>query len=168
VLVVAIGVLGFVPQANNVVSNSTVDIRSVVLTIYYMYATKQKKKNKPSSNPLLPLVSFFGLLIIIFTVVFPPQIGRYFGFYQTYFGRGLFFIFLGVLILTNVVLNIVTCCLLAVLGIMFMIFSILSCIAPLPHCKPLIPSERLVVPVPERLSGNSNNADKHKAAISAV
>ena len=37
VLVVAIGVLGFVPQANSVVSNSTVDIRSVVLTVYYMY-----------------------------------------------------------------------------------------------------------------------------------
>ena len=120
--VAAIGVLGFIPQASGVVQQFQANIRLIVINIYVMFVF---------FILFFDWLDFFGLLIMIFSLVFPPQLGYFFGFYMTFFGRGLFFIFIGFLILANSVLNIVICIVMCILGIFFMIFA---CIPVFPAC----------------------------------
>ncbi|GAM20716.1 hypothetical protein SAMD00019534_038910 [Acytostelium subglobosum LB1] len=44
---------------------------------------------------------FFGIMIVILEIVFPARILALFGFYTYWIGKGLFFIFLGLLIIRD-------------------------------------------------------------------
>eukprot|EP01133_Synstelium_polycarpum_P012607 gene12607-14796_t len=41
----------------------------------------------------------FGVMVVVLEIFFPPRMASLFGFYQYWFGKGLFFILIGLLIL---------------------------------------------------------------------
>ena len=80
-------------------------------------------------------IIIFGVFIALFAIFFPSIVSVYFGFYRVWWGRGLLFIFLSGIVLTNAIINVATAVLLLVFGI---IFIVLHFIPIIPSPKPLI------------------------------
>ncbi|KAL9643437.1 hypothetical protein ABK040_010052 [Willaertia magna] len=79
----------------------------------------------------------FGLLIILFTLFFPRILLAYFGFYQKWIGRGLFFIFLAGIAVSDAIMSIVLAIVVAIVGIIYCVFQFI----------PIIPPPRALIPI---------------------
>jgi hypothetical protein len=112
ILLIGVGIARFFPVVQfSIGSNGsfTYNVLSVVVGIYEI---------------------IFGVIVSVCCIFFPKFVSMYLGFFRVYWGRGLFFIFLSALVLTNAVINIIFGIVLFICGIFLVIISFISSVPP--------------------------------------
>ncbi|KAI8330710.1 COPI associated protein-domain-containing protein [Chlamydoabsidia padenii] len=72
----------------------------------------------------------FGVMVFLFEFRLPSIVSRYVSFMFSFFGRGVFYIFIGCILLNNLALGIASGVIVAIAGVVFVILQFIKSVKP--------------------------------------